>query len=314
MGIFKSVKETKSGLKVLAFGKTGKGKTYFALTFPAIAAIDSEDGMAWYKRNKNLIQIANTTSAEDIEEALEEIESNDAIKTFVIDSETKIYENLQFGGLNVAEKRARQKGQSVDDANLSQREWGKIKLVTKKLQSTKIMLASKGVNIVSVAQEKDIKEKKGDNWITVGCEPDTAKGFEYDYDIVIRLFTEKDEKTKEELYKGEILKDRTGTFKKGEIVSNPSFEYWKDIYEYQSKLEEQVVDFRGDIKKDESKLASELEKLDDLVKKFKTKMAKLSKENQLKVGNKLKELQIDNPLKTDDTDGMTKIIEFIEAL
>lgn len=215
MGIFKKVEETKSGLKVLAYGGTGTGKTTFALTFPEIGAIDSEDGMAFYKNNPNLKHILNTTSADEVEEALEEIEDEllDEIKTFVLDSETKIYENLQLSGLNVAEKRARRKGESVEDANISQREWGKIKLLVKKAQSIKIMLASKGINIVSIAQQKDIKEKKGDNWVVVGYAPDVSKGLEFDYDIILRFFTEKN-KDGEEVYKAEVLKDRTQTYKK----------------------------------------------------------------------------------------------------
>ena len=76
MGIFKNVKETKSGLKVLAFGKSGVGKTTFALSFPDIGAIDSEDGMAFYKKNPNLRFVANTTSAEDVRKALEETDGD----------------------------------------------------------------------------------------------------------------------------------------------------------------------------------------------------------------------------------------------
>ena len=54
MSLFKKAEETKSGLKVLAYGATASGKTTFALTFPEIVAIDTEDGMAFYKNNPNL--------------------------------------------------------------------------------------------------------------------------------------------------------------------------------------------------------------------------------------------------------------------
>jgi hypothetical protein len=316
MSCFKKVEETKSGLKILGFGESGSGKTIFALSFPESAAVDAEDGMGHYKKKyPNLKYIFNTTSAEDVEDALEEIEESlcNEIKTFIVDSETKIYENLQLGGLNVAEKRARLKAQSVDDAAMSQREWGKLKLISKRIQATKLMLASKGINIISIAQQKDIKEKKGDNWITVGHAPDTAKAFEYDYDIVIRFYTIKNDKNEDE-YKGEILKDRTQTFKRGAIIDNPSFDNWKSVYDYKAGLKEEVINFTGDIKKDEDKMNSELEKMEKIIKEFKALMKSLSKENQLKAQNKLKEHGIDNPLHTDDFDGMLDVIEFLKAM
>jgi len=315
MGLFKKVEETKSGLKVLAFGSTGTGKTTFALSFPEVVAIDSEAGMAFYKKNPNLKHILETTSCTDVEEALEEIEDElmDEIGTFVIDSETKIYENMQIGGLSVAEKRARVKGQSVDDANLSQREWGKIKMINKKLQASKIMLGSRGVNVISIAQEKELKEKKGDNWVVVGHAPDTAKAFEYDYDISLRLFTETDS-SGEEIYKAEVRKDRTQVFKKNQIIENPSFDMWKDVYDHFSNLKEDVVNYKEDAKKDETKMESELEHMDKLIASFKTTMKSMTKGNQTKVQEKLKELKIENPLRTHDYEGMKKLMEFVETL
>jgi len=317
MGIFKKVEETKSGLKVLAYGGTGTGKTTFALTFPEIAAIDSEDGMAFYKNNPNLKHILNTTSADEVEEALEEIEDEllDEIKTFVLDSETKIYENLQLSGLNVAEKRARRKGESVEDANISQREWGKIKLLVKKAQSIKIMLASKGINIVSIAQQKDIKEKKGDNWVVVGYAPDVSKGLEFDYDIILRFFTEKN-KDGEEVYKAEVLKDRTQTYKKNQVIENPSFENWKHVYDKSSTLKERVIDFKKDIEKDEAKIISESEQADELVAEFKKLMKSLSdSEAKLKVNKKVKELNLDvRNLAMSDVDKLQELVELTESL
>jgi len=317
MSLFKEVEETKSGVKVLAFGATGVGKTLFALTFPNSCAIDAEDGMAFYKgKYPNLKYILNSTSADEVEEALEEIEEDlsNKINTFILDSETKIYENMQHSALNIAERRARTKGQNVDDTNISQREWGKIKLINKRIQSTKIMLASKGINIVSVAQQKDIKEKKGDNWITIGYAPDTAKGFEYDYDIVLRLFTETDTKTNEEIYKAEVYKDRTQTYKKGTIIENPSYTSWKGIVEGKANLTENIIDFKKDISKDEDKMKSELEEIEDLTVEFKSLMKELDSGKKKEVVNYSKEIGVDNPLKCTDGDLLKKLITFIGQL
>ncbi|EGT3619839.1 hypothetical protein FJ641_10600 [Clostridium perfringens] len=318
MGLFKKANETKSGLKVLGFGATGTAKTTFALSFPEIAAIDSEDGMAWYKgkeQGKNLQLIVNTTSADEVEEALEEIEDEymDDIKTFVIDSETKIYENQQHSGLNIAETRARNKGQSVDDAGLSQREWGKIKMIGKRIQSSKIKLASQGINIVSIAQEKAIKEKKGENWITVGYEPDAGKGLAYDYDLVLRFFTEKDAVGKE-IYKAEVRKDRTGVTKKGDILENVTYEIWRAAVEGKADKTENIVDFKKDIKKDEIKMQSEFEELESLLNIFKSELKAKDKTVQSKVVAYSKEIGVDNPLKCVDLDKMKKLVEYIRSL
>jgi hypothetical protein len=316
MGLFKKVEETKSGVKVLGFGSTGVGKTVFALSFPESCAIDAEDGMAFYKgKYPNLKYVLNSTSADDVEEALDEIEDmTDDIKTFITDSETKIYENMQHSALNIAERRARQKGQNVDDSNISQREWGKIKLINKRIQSTKIMLASKGINIVSIAQQKEIKEKKGDNWITVGYAPDTAKGFEYDYDIVLRFFTETDPKTNEEVYKAEVCKDRTQTYKKGTIIENPSYENWRKVIEGKSTLSENVINFKKDIEKDENKMKSELEELEELTTEFKSLMKTLDDGKKKEIVKFSKEIGVDNPLKCTDLELLQKLFNFAKEL
>lgn len=316
MSLFKSTEEDRCGLKVLAYGSTGVGKTCFSLTFPDIAALDSEAGMSFYKKNPNLKYILNTTSAEEVEEALDEIENEliDNIKTFVVDSETKIYENLQLSGLNIAERRARIKGQLVDDAGLSQREWGKIKLITKRIQSAKITLSSKGVNIVSIAQEKEIKEKKGDNWVTVGYAPDVSKGFEYDYDIVLRLFTQKDPSSNTELYKAEVLKDRTGVTKKGEIIENPSFKVWEEVYKEQMNKDINVIDYKKDIEKDEEKMASELESLNEVKKELKERLKGVDKATQEKFLQECKSKNISNPLKSSSIDDIKYLIDFLDAI
>lgn len=317
MGLFKNVEETKSGVKVLAYGTTGVGKTVFALSFPKSCAIDSEDGMAFYKgKFPNLKYILNSTSADEVEEALDEIvdDLSGEIDTFILDSETKIYENMQHSALNVAEKRAKLKGQSVDDANISQREWGKIKLINKRIQSTKIMLASQGINIVSIAQQKDIKEKKGENWVVVGYAPDTAKGVEYDYDVVIRLFTEKDPETKKEIYKGEIIKDRTQTYSKSDIIENPSYKCWEKVVEGKSNLKENVIDFKKDIVKDEEKMKSELEELEELTTEFKALMKDLSTASKREVATFSKGIGVDNPLKCTDEVKMKEMVDHIKSL
>lgn len=217
----------KKGLKVLVYGDTGTGKTLFGLSFPKLAAVDSEDGYGWYEddaEGKNIIAIYDTQNFYDLEEILDELEDEKDIQTLVIDSETKIYENLQQALLETDEKRARKNGKDELDANVSMRSWGKIKQIAVKLQNAKIRLASQGINVVSVAQMSDIMEEvSASKRIKVGEKPSMKKNAEYDYDVVIKLYLDKETNK----YMGLIEKDRTKVTQKGQKIEDPSFEIWE---------------------------------------------------------------------------------------
>ena len=159
----------KKGLKILVYGDTGTGKTSFALTFPKSLILDTEDGYEWYENTekaKNMAGIARSQSFDDLDDLLDQLDRDSSeYSTFVIDSETKIYENLQEALLDVEERRARKKHRDELDANISQRSWGKIKQISLRLQNEKIRLASQGVNIVSVSQAADVMENSGDTMV-----------------------------------------------------------------------------------------------------------------------------------------------------
>jgi hypothetical protein len=314
MSLFRKPSQAKIGLKVLAYGGFGVGKSTFGLTFPKIAAIDSEAGLSRYENNPNIVQIVNTSSTDDVDTAVSEIEENiDQIGTFLIDSETKIYDTMQVSAMEVEERRAQRKGGDVADATVSVKGWGKIKLINKRLQNLKIDLSSKGIHIVGISQMEDIKEKKGENYVKVGEKPSMAKGIEYDYDIVLKLFTKKDTKG-EETYHAVIEKDRTGVTKRGQIIDNPSYEYWKEYWEQNSSLKERPTSFVKDVEKDIKSMESDEDKISVLIDEFKTKVKNLSKDNQTKVMPKAKELGIDNPLKTTELKKMQDLLEFINTL
>lgn len=300
---FRKPSTKKIGLKVLAMGQTGSGKSVFQLSFPKIAALDSEAGLALYEGHpqfgKNIVMIQNTMSVSDMEEAFDEIdevleEDPNQVGTFSIDSETKFYQTLQQSALEVEEKRARRNGKDVMDTNLSQRSWGRIKHVSTRLQNLKIDLSAKGIHVISVSQVEDVKEKKGDSYVKVGEKPVMAKNAEYDYDIIIHLFKEEDGKGGKK-YKGLILKDRTNVCYDGQIVENPSYEIWRDYYENRSgdKLE---TNFAGSVNKDMEALEKEdLEKEKTIVEKLKEAMSS-SPEAQARAVELIKEAKIENPL------------------
>lgn len=260
MSLFRKPQARKVGLKVLVTGNTGSGKSVFGLSFPGVFAIDSEAGLARYEGRvygKNILGIANTQSFKELENGIKEItkmtkDKNHGVGTVLIDSETKFYQNLQETCMTIEENKARKNGRDVMDANLSMRSWGKIRQISTKLQNMKIDLSTKGVHMVSVCQVEDVKEKQGDNFVKVGEKPVANKNIEYDYDIVINLFTKLEDG--EIVYKGEIKKDRTGKTKVGDIITNPSYKIWGEELNEGEIIES---NFQEDVSKDIEKVEKE---------------------------------------------------------
>ena len=245
----------KKGLKMLVYGQSGTGKTVLGLSFPKIVAVDSEDGYAWYEgtdRAKNIVGILDTQSFEDLSNLLDDLEDSiDEFDTLIVDSETKIHENIQEALIEVEESRALRKGKDVLDANLSIRSYGKIKQLESRLQNLKVKLASQGINIVSIAQAQDEMKDMGNNKrIKIGEKHNMAKNAQFDYDVVLRLFV------KDGKYMGIVEKDRTETYERGAEIENPSYANWaKRLTADDNKGNVIVKDFGKD--KEKSKVAYE---------------------------------------------------------
>ena len=245
----------KKGLKMLVYGQSGTGKTVLGLSFPKIVAVDSEDGYAWYEgtdRAKNIVGILDTQSFEDLSNLLDDLEDSiDEFDTLIVDSETKIHENIQEALIEVEESRALRKGKDVLDANLSIRSYGKIKQLESRLQNLKVKLASQGINIVSIAQAQDEMKDMGNNKrIKIGEKPNMAKNAQFDYDVVLRLFV------KDGKYMGIVEKDRTETYERGAEIENPSYANWaKRLTADDNKGNVIVKDFGKD--KEKSKVSYE---------------------------------------------------------
>ncbi|WP_225417066.1 AAA family ATPase [Limosilactobacillus reuteri] len=240
----------KKGMKILVYGESGTGKTLFALSFPKSIVVDSEDGYSWYEgteRTRNVVGMLDSQSYDDLENLMDELDSanDEEFSSLVIDSETKIYENIKEALQNVEETRAARKGRDVLDANLSMRSYGKIGQLSGRLQNAKLRLASQGINIISVAQAADEIEDAGNGQrVKVGEKPSMDKRARFDYDVVIRLFT------KDNKYYGEIEKDRLEVFERGDIVENPSYQNWVHRLDSKDNQGETVAkDFSKDAEK-----------------------------------------------------------------
>lgn len=275
LSLFRKPTKKKSGLKVLSYGLEGTGKTLFALSFPQVALIDAESGSAFYENTedgKNIVLVANTQNFRDYEEAMEFIADNheeEGIGTLVTDSLTKIRQNLSDAVLNVDVKRNRSKGMADADlnSNLSIRSWGTIGTISKRHQNQKIDL-SNSINIVDIAQEK---LKKDDNGNIVDRVPDIDKSSPYDYDIKLRHYTEVDASGNTKFF-ALVEKDRTKTFKVGEVVENPNFSLWSKVLDERKDAEVVETSYKKDSSKAEELYEKEIE---DQTKDFKTRVAEL---------------------------------------
>ena len=259
----------------------------FALGFPKSAYIDAENGTTFYEgtdKAEQVVGFLETQSFKDITQQTKELvklmkKGDKTFETLVIDSETKIYENLQEALLTVDEKRAREKGQDVLDANISMRSWGKIKQKARSMQNLKLQLASTGMNVVSIAQPKDTMEDLGNGKrIKVGIEPDMKKQAKFDYDVVLRFYTEDGK------YYAQVEKDRTEAHLRDEIIENPSFEDWAEVIADRKDLKAVDVDYNVDTEKAKESYEKELdnEDLDSLQKteQIKVMLGKLSQDDK----------------------------------
>ena len=296
--MFRKPSSAKKGVKVLVYGYQGTGKSIFGLSFPNIAAVDTEAGLSFYEgatAGKNLKLIQNTQSYKDLEDAIREvIDNNDdlGVNTFVVDSMTKVKENMEETVLEVDRKRARKNGQDPDDANISVRSRGVIKNNASKIQNLKIDLSSKGVHIVDIAQVREVQKQVGNQWVVEKRLPDMKKGAEHDYDIVVFLYTESypDGTTK---FLGRIEKDRLEKFKVGDIVENPSYELWKDIIENNQKEKLVETSFSKDVDKSSQAYEKEVEQEEKTIQdKLADLIANLSNDKKQELLSELKDNKI----------------------
>lgn len=322
---FRKAQSAKIGGKFLSFGESGSGKSTFQLTFPKVACIDSETGIAHYEGKdialnngntyNNLVMVDNTSDLDELEEDLDQFlngEYDGQISTLSIDSESKFYATMQIGATEVEERRARKKGGDVDDAGISVKQWGRIKIINMKLQQAKIDLSSKGIHIVSVAQETEIKDDEGKK--TIGYKPDMHKSVKFDYDTILRHYTKRDKEGNVSFW-AEVIKDRTGVTKVGQQIENPCFDIWKSYYEAMNGLETNETSYKNDLKTSTESMVDEADRAEELANEWK-KLMKQLKDNQnmdaiSKMNALIKEKKIDiKKIELQSADALEELIGF----
>lgn len=324
--MFRKPKLNKIGGKFFVMGLEGTGKSFFGLTFPNSACIDSECGLSFYegkeiqiagKKYNNMRLVDTTASLDDLEEALDSIIEGEleGIDTLVIDSETKFYVSMDIGASEVEERKAKNKGTEVD----TRAKWGRVKNISTKLQQAKISASAKGVNIVSVAQAKAIVEqdKKTKVEKIIGYAPDTHKALPFDYDVILRFYTEKQENG-DFKYFAEVLKDRTEVTKKGQIIEDCTYDIWKDCLENRTGEDLKSTNYSKDMKESVKSIMDEAELQEELAKNAIEKIKKLSSdnaENSSKIREKIKELKLDlKELQNQDVKSLKDLDNFLNTL
>ena len=219
---FKKAQNVEPKMKVLVYGASGVGKTFFALSGKGkIAVIDTEGGTAHYAGREGLqeFDVLPTKTYKDVKAAVEFVAANpEAYGTLVIDPLTVIWETLQDSAQikRAAANLAKGRGTGiVEETDLEMLDWGRIKRQYKSLLTAIINLP---IHTIVIAREKDETEKRGDQMVRIGSKPDCEKGTPYFFDTVLRMFVDDGAR------KMTVIKDRTGSNDiKSEIV-DPTFE------------------------------------------------------------------------------------------
>lgn len=313
------------GVKVMIYGSSGAGKSRYSLSgWENQIIVDSEAKIGTVegneKYNQNIVGILDSSNYYDYIELMEEIIKNPSMcSTLVVDSESNIYNNTQMACLEVEEERARKKKKEIEDSNLSQRSWGRIKNNYTRSKLLRQQLSAQGINLIVVAQEEPVKQKVGDEMVVVGTKPVIQKTAEFEYDIILRFFKERNMGTGEMQYKCEVEKDTTDTFKVGAIIQNPTYENtFKSYMDSRKNLQAiKTTDYSNAVNKDIAKMTEEGKSFDDTVKEFVELFKELKakdEDNTAKVQTLLQEHGIKSYKDQETADELAKVVAILKTM
>ena len=226
--MFRKVQARYQGLKMLVWGEDGVGKSVFCLSFPGLAYLDAEAKLGVYENNptynRNIMGIIDSLKYSDLLGAYKEVIKTKPCETFITDSITYICNQMKVALMELEEERALKNGGNPDDQSVSLRGYGKQALNIARLRGLKAQASTNGLTIIDTAHKKDITKEINKKTVKVGEAPDVPKNSRHEYDVIIKLYKEKDLGTGKILYKGLIEKDTTQTFEVGSIIDNPCYD------------------------------------------------------------------------------------------
>lgn len=200
-------------LKLAVTGKPGTGKTVFGLMarkagLGRVAVISNEAGDVHYIAHPDWGDFDRlpTQRLDELEQAISYIEAHPGeYGTLVIDTVTGVYEAL------VGAK-------AKDDGSVSVKAWG---LIKRRWRGLMARINNLPINIVCVVHENDLVEvDQNGSAKVVGAKLDAEKTFERNPDVLIRLVVQDGKRV------ARVLKDRTGTYQTGAVVTDPHPGLW----------------------------------------------------------------------------------------
>jgi len=222
--MFKKASQTKKHLKILIYGPSGSGKTHLALTFPKPAVIDMEGGTDLFSDRFDF-HVLKTKSYDEVIAAVDFVaNSGDEFGTLILDPVTVLWQVLMEAGQLMAERRLTRRNQKadLDNAALTQRDWGIIK---RKVNALYTRLVNMPCHVVVNGRIKNISETKGNEIVKVGERVDAEKTTEYMFDIIIKLIEQGGKRI------GIVEKDRSGRLQ-GQRLENPTFDNFAAIVDF----------------------------------------------------------------------------------
>lgn len=321
---FRKPMDKKQGLKILAYGEDGTGKSIYTLSFPKVAVVDTESKLGVYENHpvygKNIRAIADTTNYYDLIELYQNVNENPKdFGTFVTDSESNMYESMQVAMMEVEEERAKKKKTNIDDQTVSQRGWGKVKLNNARLKNLKAQASAKGITIISVAHKEDImQDMGGGKSVKIGEKPALRKNSKHDYDVILKFFKEKDMATGKWRFKAEVEKDTTLTFELGTILENVTYENTFKQY-IEGNENKQIIETGYDkaIEGVIETATEEAETFEQVSKEFAEKFKELSAinpENKIIIATKLKEKGVDSYTDPKFFNQLKEVLTFMKTM
>lgn len=238
-------------LKILIYGPSGAGKTHLALhaTPGKTLAFDFEGGTDLFEGRVDFDYWVDsegykTQSYRELRACIDYLktkEGREGYQTFVIDPVTLIWTLLQQERQDYKEGRAkRKKTNETDLETFTTRDWNIVKKMHKAIIDE---ISALPHNVFLIAREKPVVIMKNGEPIQTGdITFEGEKNTIYAVDFAFRIWV--DMKTGQRYC--QIAKDRSGNYKTGDTIENPTFEMFNQIVNGMADATEEVKAVKTD--------------------------------------------------------------------